>query len=106
MLISSQTFFSGCSHKINRQDMKKNSRRIPGNPKPGNICQESGQYVMVFSYTKNGRLFVGRNEITCVKGRPFPPYGLLVLLPSHVVLLSSKLKRKGYLLIDKTKGLY
>jgi len=83
--------------------MYKKNRLIPGNPKPGEIVPESGQYVMVFSYFQGGRLLVGRNEITCVKGRRFPPYGLLVLLPSHRVLLTPKVKPNGYLLIDKTK---
>ena len=86
--------------------MYKTNRRIPGNPKPGSFCQISGQYVMVFSYFRGGRKYVGKNEITFVKGRRFPPYGKLVLLPSHVVLLTSKLKRKGYLLIDKSKRVY
>jgi hypothetical protein len=46
---------------------------MPGNPKPGDIVPESGQYAMVFSYYQGGRLLVGINEITCVKGRRFPP---------------------------------
>ena len=86
--------------------MNKQTRRISGNPKPGNFCQISGQYVMVFSYFRGGRKLVGKNEITCVKGRRFPPYGKLILLPSHVVLLTSKVKPKGYYLTDKTKGVY
>ncbi len=85
--------------------MKKKSRLMPGNPKAADIVPESGQYAMVFSYYQGGRLLVGRNEITCVKGRRFPPYGVLVLLASHRVLLTSKLKPKGYSLVDKTKHL-
>jgi len=78
---------------------------MPGNPKPGDIFPESGQYTMVFFYYKGGRLLVGKNQITCVKGRRFPPYGVLVLLASHRILLTSKLKPKGYSLVDKTKHL-
>ncbi len=78
---------------------------MPENHKTGDIVPESGQYAMVFSYYQGGRLLVGKNEITCVKRRRFPPCGVLVLLPSHRVLLTSKLKPKGYLLIDKTKHL-
>jgi len=78
---------------------------MPGNPKPGDIVPESGQYAMVFSYYQGDRLLVGKNEITCVKWRRFPPYGVLVLLASHRVLLTSKLKPKGYSLVDKTKHL-
>jgi len=78
---------------------------MPGNPKSGEIVPESGQYARVFSYYQGGRLLVGKNEITCVKWRRFPPYGVLVLLASHRVLLTSKLKPKGYSLVDKTKHL-
>ena len=78
---------------------------MPGNPKPGDIVPESGQYAMVFSYYQGCRLLVGINEITCVKGRRFPPYGVLVLLAIHRVLLTSKLEPKGYSLVDKTKHL-
>jgi hypothetical protein len=85
--------------------MNKKSRLMHGSPRPGDIVTESGQYAMVFSYYKGGRLLVGRNEITWVKWRRFPPYGVLVLLASHRVLLTSKLKSKGYYLVDKTKHL-
>ena len=78
---------------------------MPGNPKAGDILPENRQYAMVFSYYQGGRWLVGRNEITCVKGRRFSPYGVLVLLASHRVLLTSKLKPKGYSLVDKTKHL-
>lgn len=78
---------------------------MPGNLKPGDFVPESDQYAMVFSYYQGGRLLVGINEITCVKWRRFPPYGVLVLLASHRVLLTSKLKPKGYSIVDKTKHL-
>ena len=78
---------------------------MPGSPKNGDFVPESGQYAIVFSYCQGGRLLVGRNEITCVKWRRFPPYGVLVLLASPRVLLTSKLKPKGYSIVDKTKHL-
>jgi hypothetical protein len=105
-LIVSQKLLGLVKSKQTQKLMNKQRRRIPGNPKPGSFCQISGQYVMVFSYFQGGRKLVGKNEITCVKGRRFPPYGKLILLPSHVVLLTSKVKPKGYYLTDKTKGVY
>jgi len=86
--------------------MQQNRLLIPRNPQPGNFCEETGYYVMVFSHYLGGRRILDKNKIKCEKGRRFPPYRKFVVLPNKQIFLTSKLKCKGYLLIYKTKRLY
>lgn len=86
--------------------MSKNRLLTARKPQPGNFCENTGYYVMVYSYYPGAPRILDKNKIWCVKGRKFPPYKKFVVLPNKQIFLTSKLKCKGYLLLYKTKRLY
>jgi hypothetical protein len=86
--------------------MSKNRLLTARKPQPGNFCENTGYYVMVYSYYPGAPRILDKNKIWCVKGRKLPPYRKFVVLPNKQIFLTSKLKCKGYLLLYKTKRLY
>jgi hypothetical protein len=62
--------------------MSKNRLLTARKPQPGNFCENTGYYVMVYSYYPGAPRILDKNKIWCVKGRKFPPYRKFVVLPN------------------------
>ncbi len=86
--------------------MNQNRMLTARMPKPGEFCEHTGYYVMVYSYSPGAPRILDKNKKWCIKGLKMPPYRKFVVLPNKQIILTSKLKCKGYLLIYKAKLLY
>jgi len=86
--------------------MNQNRLLTARKPQPGNFCQHTGYYVMVYSYYPGALRILDKYKSWCVKGHKLPPYRKFVVLPNKQIVLTSKLRCKGYLLLYKTKLLH